>query len=38
MALPSKQFNPTGATRVHVLGEIARAMNFDADNLFVNYR
>ena len=26
-----------GAERVHVFGEIARAVGFDADNLFVNY-
>ena len=26
-----------GAERVHVFGEIARAIGFEADNLFVNY-
>ena len=26
-----------GAERVHVFGEIARAVGFDADNLFVNF-
>ena len=26
-----------GATRVHVFGEISRAIGFDADNMFVNY-